>query len=100
MGVSATQKFRSTERDGLVSGLHSRGALPHVKREGASYFVTFRLADTLPADVLRQLKEERQKILHRTEADNRPLSWNEQKELFNWYSERVDAFLDSGRGDT
>ena len=29
-----------------------RGYLPHVKREGASYFVTFRLADSLPKAVL------------------------------------------------
>jgi hypothetical protein len=31
-----------------LSGIHSRGYLPHVKREGSSYFVTFRLADSLP----------------------------------------------------
>jgi hypothetical protein len=29
----------------LRSGIHTRGYLPHVKREGASSFVTFRLAD-------------------------------------------------------
>jgi menaquinone-specific isochorismate synthase len=58
------------------------------------------LPTTLPSDVLLQLKHEREKILHRAEAENRPLTWNEQKELFNWYSERVDAFLDSGQGDT
>ena len=31
----------------LRSGLHSRGYLPHLKHEGAEYFVTFRLADSL-----------------------------------------------------
>jgi REP element-mobilizing transposase RayT len=98
--VSTQQKFRSTIPNRLVSGFHSRGALPHLKREGASYFVTFRLGGTLPSDVLLQLKHEREKILHRAEAENRPLTWQEQKELFNWYSERVDAFLDSGQGDT
>src|SRR5947207_15784864 len=36
----------------LRSGIHHRGYLPHVKREGASYFVTFRLADSLPKEVL------------------------------------------------
>src|SRR5215469_13937592 len=39
------------EADRLKSGLHSRGVLPHLKSEGASYFVTFRLAGTLPRDV-------------------------------------------------
>lgn len=29
----------------LRCGIHTRGYLPHVKHEGASYFVTFRLAD-------------------------------------------------------
>jgi hypothetical protein len=33
----------------LAAGLHFRGKLPHLKKEGAVYFVTFRLADSLPA---------------------------------------------------
>lgn len=40
----------------LRSGIHSRGYLPHVKREGAAYFVTFRLADSLPRQLLLQLE--------------------------------------------
>jgi len=36
----------------LRSGLHSRGYLPHVKRENAEYFLTFRLADSLPKERL------------------------------------------------
>jgi hypothetical protein len=43
----------------LLTGVHDRGYLPHVKREGASYFVTFRLADSLPKDVLLALEQER-----------------------------------------
>jgi hypothetical protein len=39
-------------RNPKLSGIHSRGYLPHVKREGSSYFVTFRLADSLPQEVL------------------------------------------------
>ena len=31
----------------LVSGFHTRNTLPHIKREGGAYFVTFRLAGTL-----------------------------------------------------
>ena len=83
----------------LVSGVHSRGALPHLKREGASYFVTFRLAGTLPREVLLRLKRERETIVEEALAQNRPLPWQEQKELFNWYSERVDHYLDAGHGD-
>jgi putative transposase len=83
----------------LVSGLHARGALPHLKREGASYFVTFRLAGTLPREVLLQLKREREAIMQQALNQNRPLTWQEQKELFDWYSERVDAYLDAGHGE-
>ena len=42
----------------LRSGIHSRGYLPHVKREGAEYFVTFRLANSLPKDVLLRYEGE------------------------------------------
>jgi REP element-mobilizing transposase RayT len=42
----------------LRSGVHSRGYLPHVKREGASYFVTFRLTDSLPKEVLLRFERE------------------------------------------
>ena len=43
----------------LRSGIHTRGYLPHVKRENASYFVTFRLADSLPREVLLRFEHER-----------------------------------------
>jgi hypothetical protein len=41
------------------SGIHTRGYLPHVKREGSEYFVTFRLADSLPKEVLMRYEAER-----------------------------------------
>lgn len=93
-GTSGSQ----SKRNSLVSGIHSRGALPHLKREGASYFVTFRLAGTIPREVLLLLKREREAMVERAQAQNRPLTWREQKELFNWYSEKVDAYLDAGHG--
>ena len=80
----------------LVSGFHSRNVLPHLKREGASYFVTFRLAGTLPSAVPVQLNRERELILQHALAAKRPLTWHEQ--LFRWYSSRVDAYLDAGHG--
>ncbi len=41
----------------LIQGIHNRGYLPHLKAAGGNYFVTFRLADSLPAPILRQLDE-------------------------------------------
>jgi REP element-mobilizing transposase RayT len=82
-----------------MSGFHSRGVLPHLKRVGASYFVTFRLYGTLPKDVLLRFKRERETIIAQAQAATRPLTWQEQEELFRWYSARVDHYLDAGRGD-
>lgn len=82
----------------LISGFHFRGVLPHLKREGATYFVTLRQAGTLPRDVLARFRQEREAIVQHAVAAKRPLSWHEQQELFNWYSNRVDKFLDAGHG--
>lgn len=83
----------------FVTGFHSRGGLPHLKREGAAYFVTFRLAGTLPKDILLRFKSEREAIIAQAKAAKRPLTWHEQEELFRWYSTRVDQYLDAGNGD-
>jgi REP element-mobilizing transposase RayT len=83
----------------LVSGFHTRNTLPHLKREGGSYFVTFRLANTLPVALIRRLKAERAAILQHALAAKRPLTWAEQEELFRWYASRVDAYLDAGHGE-
>jgi len=57
--LRATGLKPQTAYNPLRTGIHSRGYLPHVKREGASYFVTFRLADSLPRDVLMKFQQER-----------------------------------------
>lgn len=86
-------------RSRLVAGLHTRGYLPHLKREGAAYFVGFRLADTLPREVLLRLKQERDAILEQAKANRAPLTLAQQEELFFWYCEKVDAYLDAGHGE-
>jgi REP element-mobilizing transposase RayT len=73
--------------------------LPHLKREGAFYFVTFRLADSLPQEALKKLKHERETIIQQALAAKRPLTWHEELQVFAWYSERVETFLDAGVGN-
>src|SRR5258707_652619 len=90
---------QSPSESHLVSGLHFRGRLPHLKREGAAYFVTFRLIDSLPREAVEKLKHEREAIVQRALAEKRPLTWQEEQQLFVWYSERVEMFLDSGAGN-
>jgi REP element-mobilizing transposase RayT len=82
----------------LVSGFHFRGVLPHLKREGGTYFVVFRQAGTLPKGILLRFKQEREAIIQQAMAAKRPLTWHEQEELLRWYSNRVDKHLDAGHG--
>ena len=49
----------------MALGFRSRGYLPHLESDGAPYFVTFRLAHTLPRDVVVALKERRTDLLQR-----------------------------------
>src|SRR6266516_2220323 len=91
--------IRRCYRCNKISGRSSRGSLPHLKRQGASYFVAFRLAGSLPKEVLIRLKAEREAIIAQARAAKRPLTWHEQEELFRWYSTRVDKYLDAGHGD-
>jgi hypothetical protein len=43
--------------------IHSRGRLPHWRVNDAVYFITFRLRDSLPREVARELFLERERIL-------------------------------------
>lgn len=100
--AAATGRLEACPTSGpghLTAGFHSRDHLPHLKREGGSYFVTFRLAGSLPGTVLEKFKQEREEILQHALAAKRPLTWHEQEELFRWYSARVDAYLDAGHGN-
>ena len=60
----------------------TRGFLPHWDVPGATQFLTWRLADSLPAEVFARLADE-----HRS-PELRPKLWK-----------RVDEFLDGGAGE-
>ncbi len=88
------------------SGIHSRGYLPHVKREGASYFVTFRLDDSLPKEVLLEYQGERAERLRRLLAAGTPTksappagTTPDTKEAIDRdYRRKVERYLDKGAG--
>ena len=46
----------------MTSSTRSRGYLPHLETQEAIYFVTFRLADSLPRELVLQLRKERDTI--------------------------------------
>jgi REP element-mobilizing transposase RayT len=91
----------------LRSGIHTRGYLPHVKREGASYFVTFRLADSLPKEVLLKIQAERAARLQRFRAHRdaakksgaAPRKSETSDEIERDYFRKLETFLDKGRGE-
>jgi REP element-mobilizing transposase RayT len=79
----------------LHSGIHTRGYLPHVKREGASYFVTFRLADSLPREVLLELKRHQaEKLL--AIGTGKPAA---RETIQRDFQRQVERYLDRGVGE-
>jgi REP element-mobilizing transposase RayT len=82
----------------LQSGRHDRGYLPHVKEQDATYFVTFRLADTLPGAFLASLRAEREEIVKRAAQMGREVSAYEERRLKELHSERIECHLDAGHG--
>ncbi|WP_210407334.1 Eco57I restriction-modification methylase domain-containing protein, partial [Hydrocoleum sp. CS-953] len=80
-------------QDGCVT--MSRRFLPHWQQNKATYFITFRLADSLPQaklQLLQQEKEEWQK------QHPEPLSEAEKAEYNRLFSQKVDKWLDAGIG--
>ena len=89
----------STGRRGEVVVRIRYGAhLPHWTRPGATYAVTFRLADSLPAPVLREWMRERDQLMTRATEGGRRLSPMELERLRARCAARMDARLDEGHG--
>lgn len=77
------------------AAIHSRN-LPHWTQEGATYFVTFRLADSLPSELARQLGLEREEWLKRYPGKLTPAR---QQELHQFLFEWQEEHLDRGHGE-
>ena len=72
-----------------------RTLLPHWQQPGASYFVTFRLADSLPREKLDAWKAERDAWLA---VHPQPWSEDTEAEYHRLFSTRMDEWLDAGHG--
>ncbi len=113
LGYSPRMEFLEPKPPPRLAGRYDRGYLPHLRAQGRSYFVTFRLEGTLPQEVLRQFQAEREVLLAKaaTAPVGKPalrnadfpvgegLSPEERRRLFELYSEKIEAYLDAGRGD-
>jgi len=73
----------------------SQRNLPHWQQSGKTYFVTFRLADSLPASKLSELESERESWLkHNPE----PWSVSQHNEYHKRFSAKINDWLDAGSG--
>ncbi len=77
----------------------NRGYLPLWEAEGATYSITFRLADSLPQTVLDSNVRERQGILDTAAQLKRPLTAQENIRLAELFSEKIETALDQGIGE-
>jgi REP element-mobilizing transposase RayT len=79
-----------------------QGNLPHWRQPGSTYFVTFRLGDSLPAEKLRALSEERHLWLKarglESEAELSTLSPAEQAQYRKHFDHCFHQWLDQGFG--
>ena len=91
------QPVRATPEDQTIR-VREGAYLPHWTRGGAIYAVTFRLADSLPMDVLEAWRRDREAIVNNAKMHGRPLTDHEVDELRRLHSDRVESYLDSGHG--
>jgi REP element-mobilizing transposase RayT len=96
-GVPPAVSGASRPRFGEVT-IRDRGRLPHWEKEAATYFITFRLADSLPQSVLEQIEFEKQNIVRTAASFGRELSLDERKQMAHLSSVRIERYLDSGAG--
>jgi REP element-mobilizing transposase RayT len=75
-----------------------RGWLPHAERAGAIYFVTFRLAGSLPAGFLRQLRDDRETLERRARERPNALRPDLKRKLDTLDRRRIERALDAGHG--
>ena len=75
--------------------VQKHGHLPHWEQRGATYFVTFRLADSLPVDVLASWKDERTAWL---KLHPQPWDWKTAREYMRKFEEEREHWLDQGHG--
>ena len=78
-------------------GIRNR-RLPHWEATGAVYFVTFRLADSLPQEVLRRIVFARKDIPSTAAQMGREISESERKHLKQLHAHKIEKYLDAGAG--
>jgi len=82
---------------GTRVSIRSRGYLPHWEVDNGCYFITYRLADSLPRAVVQTLRKE-YAAAKRGLAGGHKLTLHQRSQLSEWFQRRLDDFLNEGRG--
>ncbi len=81
--------------------IHERD-LPHWSQKGVAYFVTFRLADSIPDSAKAKIKRDRENWLSRYKikdtSELKKLPKQARIEYYKLFSKRYDELLDNGYG--
>jgi putative transposase len=74
---------------------HTGSRLPHWQQQGAVYFLTFRLADSIPSQLLDQWGNEREAWL---KVHPEPWTNETEREYHQRFSGAIERWLDAGHG--
>jgi putative transposase len=74
---------------------HTGSRLPHWQQQGAVYFVTFRLADSIPSPLRDQWENEREAWL---KVHPEPWTNEKEREYHQRFSGAIERWLDAGHG--
>lgn len=74
------------------TSIRSRGYLPHWEVDNAHYFITYRLADSLPQTVVESLLQEKKRLLDRASTAV------QRAEIARRFGRRLDFYLDQHYG--
>jgi carbamoylphosphate synthase large subunit/REP element-mobilizing transposase RayT len=92
-GKKVDVQFRGFDERGVLE--MKQGHLPHWEQEDATYFVTFRLADSVAESILVTWREERAQWL---KHHPQPWDWKIAHEYIRRFEEEREQWLDQGHG--
>jgi putative transposase len=84
-----------TTFDWSHASIEHRDNLPHVRQDNVIYFLTFRLADSLPQEKVAELKQNRAQWMHLNPPPHTP---EQQQEYRRIWTVRIENLMDAGYG--
>ncbi len=94
-GGAAAPAARFQAFDNTAPYSVSARRLPHWRQDGATYFVTFRLADSIPAAIFREWQHERAAFLEKHGSE---LTAERRTEMNEFFREKLEEHLDRNLG--